>query len=281
MNAVVETVATSALESFVSVLSHVDHLNEWVRSDSCRTLSRTSTRNVVYHFKNEAIKQAQAFGLTTHRLVAITLVCRDCGGRKRYTDQYGYTHDGCRLCSSSGCVKLRFVETTIECASIRWHSPTEYRHDTKYFGDWRTWPEERVSDDWMPNQKGRDLTPDEAATSLMAVEVYFPTRPGKRTVYWDFACEPVDDFTHYKLHLGKTDPERCCLCLRCEALSTCGIGCSVGRIEWTAVVCKTCQALWPGVEIFRRCEVNVPQELLTPAVREWIRTRRAATGTPQ
>ena len=275
MSAVVETVATTELEGFLSVLGHVDRLNGWVRSDSCQSLSRMSTRNVVYHFKNEAIKQAQTLGLTAHRLVAITLVCRDCGGKKRYTDQFGYTHDGCRLCSSSGIVKLRFIETTIECAGIRWHSPTGYRHDTAHFGEWQTWSEEPVADGWMPNQKGKDLTPDETATSLMAVESYFSARPRLRTVYWDYACEPVDDFTNYRLHLGRTDPERCCLCGRSEELLTFGIGCSVGRIEWTAIACKTCQALWPGVEIHRRCEVNVPQELLTLAVREWIRTRRA------
>jgi hypothetical protein len=200
-------------------------------------------------------------------------VCRDCGGKKRYTDQYGFTHPGCRLCSSSGVVKLQFIETTIDAACLVWFSPTGYRHSTSHFGAWREWPEQPAPNDWTPNQKGKDLTVDQTAESLMVIERYFPDRPKLRHIEWDYDYASVDDFSTYSLHVGRTDPECCVLCERRSDLIYGGHGCRAGRITWSAVVCNACRALYSeGVEIFRRCEARLPMDLITPHVAQWIKT---------
>ncbi len=258
-----------ALDVFKGVLRHVDRLNSWVRAPNFSRGYCSSRSRVIYHYKKEAIKAAQALGLTKHSLVAIVLMCRDCQGKKRYTDQYGFTHDHCNLCSSTGSVKLRFISTVIEAAGIRWYSPTGWRYPTSHFpSDWEKWPEQSPGD-WTPNQPGNELTPDEAAESLIAVETFFPERPRARYVSYDYyAGGEIDDFATYGLHIGETMPGICCLCINAPPLNY-GFCCNQGRLHWTAHVCGDCRDLWPEAAVLKRCSLNVPNELLTPHVIVW------------
>ena len=129
--------------------------------------------------------------------------------------------------------------------------------------------EEHPAGDWKPHMKGRDLSIDEAATLLNDVECYFPARPHNRSVYEDGEYfGEVDDFAKYELNLGSTEPDRCNLCA--DATDDSGFhGVSLGRLEWSANVCKTCKALH-GMDVFKRCAQDVPGSLWSPAIAAWV-----------
>jgi hypothetical protein len=264
----------ATIRDFLDGLPHIDRLNSWVRSDGGRRYSHRALVNVIYHFKNEAIKGAIARGLASHRLVGTIITCRDCGGTKRYTDHNGYTHAGCRLCSSTGKVHLRFIDTTIRAYS--WLSPVGgWRDRDTHFGKWQEWPELPLPDDWKPNLPGRDMTASEIAVSMMAIEDLFPARPSQRWVSFDSWYDDgtyTDDFATYAINVGRQPETGCMLCYQpiADEANRCRCTLSNGRIQWTATICDGCY-VYHGEDRWERVKATGCSELLTPEIVEWIK----------
>ena len=254
--------------SLEALLANVDRLNSWVRSDSFALGS--AGRYVIYHFKNQAIAEAKNAGLVDAvRAVYSVVTCRDCGGSKRYTDSWGYTHDHCRRCSSTGTTRLRFAETTI--GGYRWHTPRERTFSSSF--PVVDWDKEEEARDWAPNEKdGRDLELDVALTALMELEASHLPRPRP---YIAYDGESWDYFATYRVHVGGGDEATCCVCLS-PADRPGWWGASLARVEWTAKVCKACQLLYSGGAIFERLkQIGPPRHLITPVVQAWIETHPA------
>lgn len=149
-----------------SVINALDHLNSFVRSNAHRDYALYSPRNYIYLAKAWAIKAINELKLPqpfTH--VQVTVKCRDCDGTGRYVDDYGYKHDRCWKCSSTGWVRLKFIETLVDIRwkVVRWHTPVEHypineHKDEEHYSYHDT--------RWQPNQPGKDLAPWEVAKYL-------------------------------------------------------------------------------------------------------------------
>ena len=254
----------STLE-LIQILHKVDHLNSWVRSDSFRHSGGGRLDFVIYHLKSEAIKAAMAAGIASHRLIGTDVRCRDCCGSGRYVNSWGEEFSHCRMCFSTGTVHLQFIESTL-AGDLVWHSPANFR--LNFLRNW-SHMEEHSAGDWKPHTKGRDLTVDQAALLLNEVESYFPGRSSSRTVYEGrYPTGDVDDFASYRLVIGQTDAERCNLC-ECETDDSGWHHITLGRLEWSANICKACRALH-GMGVFKLCARDVPGSLWTPAIKAWV-----------
>lgn len=273
------------------ILPRVDALNSYVRSDSYRGAG--NLKRVIYHYKREALKAATNLQVVSHRRVAATAKCIDCGGKGRYTDYNGYTHPHCRKCSSSGKAKLLFIESTIATTletpfqqCITWHSPERDCWDFLPVG-WREWPEQSAGD-WAPHQKGKDLTADALAKHLLEVEAFFPNQP--RPYYWDdndgcgTTYYPFEDYTIY---VGDSRDLGCLLCANTDGLREWGYGVQTRRLSWTAHICEACdtrhEKSWgkTSTRIYAALANHFPEVWWTPALRTWdemhpVRERSAA-----
>lgn len=272
-------------EALLAILPRLDALNSFVRAPNCRTAGLLA--RVIYHYKREALRMITQQGLATHRLIATTTKCRDCRGSGRYTDWGGYTHNHCRLCSNSGSVKLRFIESTIATRTdspfqgcIVWHTP---ERDAWAFISNTHEMREHPAGDWTVHQPGRDLDVEALADHLLAVEAFFLEKP-RRFYASDFFEQ--DPHNQYQLSAGESDGKTCPLCLRLfevpEGKYPHRYCLATGRIGWTAIVCAACHATRGNSgEIFEALRSRFPEYLWTPALRRWsashpVLERRAA-----
>jgi hypothetical protein len=243
----------------LTILEAIDHLNSWVRSDSARGW-HSSPRYAIYDWKHAAIQRAIKDGTARCDAIYLTLNCRDCGGTGKYIDSYGEKFPRCRRCSNSGHSTLLFLTTAI--GDIRWHTP----HDKC----WRFnlpedfWQSARLSVDWEPNQKGRDLELWEVAECLNvleeAVERGELPKPGSHGVYDRSYWIGDSDHGKYRLDLGRSERV-------CEICSTPAVAKDAERglydgvhhhvtrehVEFSAWACYACKALYATVN--RWCDV--------------------------
>jgi hypothetical protein len=250
----------------IEILRVVDALNSYVRSDAARRAWVSNLKRVIYHYKRQALLQVVRAEASTQRLVVVTQTCIDCGGKRRYTDQNGYTHDHCWKCGSTGTVKLKFIESTLTAGFI-WHTPD--KEAWSIFGR-QLWDVEHEAGDWLPNQKGRDLAPDDVATHLMAVEDFFHERPQPyhSRDEWDYTTyRPHETYT---LWAGDADRTLCGLCGTRENMRQHGFIVRTGRLHWRAALCMGCEQLHNAdAKYFELLGQRMPESLLTPAVRRW------------
>lgn len=279
----------------VEIVRTVDSLNSWVRSDSFRRQYSTSAiRRMVYWYKDKALEEIHRAGADTNRLVVVSLTCRDCNGKKRYTDQYGFEHSGCRACLSTGIATLRFVETSIELAGEKfdWHSPYDYRSNfacrvVREMDEAvrNSYVLVRGGEDWQPNQRGRDLTVDDAAKYLLALESEHASNPARtyRSGYdWEFGRAALD-YDDYSLDLGRVSTGKCRLCEK--EISDPQVGwyhvCD-RRIRWIAQACNRCRDKYRDRSVFEKLSYSkhFPTELITPNVALWIQKHQPAESKP-
>lgn len=281
MNAMAEHDAakTVAIDGLLAILPRVDALNSYVRSDSARRGSGNYLSTVIYHYKREALKAATQYRVASHRRVVATSKCIDCGGKGRYTDSYGYTHDHCWKCGSSGTAKLRFIESTLATTlatpfqdCITWHSPD--RDAYTFCPGYSEMPEESVGD-WKPRQTGRDLTVDDLAKHLLEVEEFFPAKPTRHYSGGDYDYCETNPHREYTLYVGNSRDLGCALCGGLDDLVEHGYCVSTRRLSWSASICKPCQARFEkawgksNVRIFKVLGEHFPEVWWTPALRLW------------
>lgn len=257
-------------EQLLELVPHVDRLNSWVRS---KTFALSwSGRRLIYHFKGRVIRDAVTIGAAVCRPVWSATTCRDCGGSRRYTDWSGYTHPHCRRCSSTGSVRLEFIET--EIAGVRWHTPRESAWPAFWSLSEFDFTRAPQALDWHPHADGIDLQLDDAIASLLVLERSDLEKPGRR---WQGAEDwggYVDDFAEYTIRIGRTDERACSLCG--GAADPGGwFGATLGRVEWTANACKVCSSLWGPIIFQKLKDAGPPHALITPNVAEWISTHPA------
>lgn len=281
MNAVAEqdTATAAAIDGLLAILPRVDALNSYVRSESARRGSGHFLSAVIYHYKREALKTATQFRIATHRRVAAVTKCIDCGGKGRYTDCNGYTHDHCWKCHNTGSAKLLFIESTMpvtltvlspEC--ITWHSPE--RDAYAFCRGYHEMPEESAGD-WKPHQKGRDLTADELAKHLLEVEEFFPAKPMRHYSGGDYDYHESCPHLEYRLYVGCSRDLGCALCGRTDDLVEHGYCVTTQRLSWSATVCMPCLARFDkawgkgNVRIFKVLGEHFPEVWWTPALRLW------------
>lgn len=264
-----------------SISAAIDKLNSWVRSSSGRR-SISSPTYAVYDWKLEWIRRAIAAETTQIRAIYLSLTCRDCGGSKRYTDSMGYEHPHCRKCSSTGMVRLEFLDTCVD--GFRWHTPRERTWSLRLPED--LWKSASLSCDWEPNAKGRDLEPWEVAGCLNVLEKEMPNVPNGHSTGNDWDGFGWKNHKQYRLYVGQ-QPEACEFCGRFDAhrFHPCR-----GSIEWTAFACDACRGMfatanvWSDIEhkyvpsggngksIFD--EFKMPMQLLThPEILKWLANR--------
>lgn len=249
--------------ALLGVLPELDAMNSYVRSDAHRRGSVSSSlAKVVYHYKREALRELTQLQLATHRAVSVITQCRDCGGSGCYTDYNGYTHDHCWACSSSGDVKLRFVESMIY-GSYVWHTPI--RDAYTFLSRAHELPEHPV-DDWTVHQKGNDLTPSRVAAAMNAIEDVITRRPTWRG-NWGQARTLHDSYT---LWVGETSRDVCLICGSTKAAPHYGHIVRTGRLHWSGAACRVCVDASKGGEIFDVLAGLMPQAFLTPEVRAWV-----------
>jgi hypothetical protein len=268
----------------LTTLEAIDRLNSWVRSDSARGWW-SSPRYSIYDWKNAVIEQAIRAGTAECSAIHLSLTCRDCGGTKRYTDSSGYTYDHCRKCSSTGVTRLWFVVTKIE--GRQFHTPRD--KSWRFHLPESFWESARLSTDWEPNQKGRDLETWEVAQCLNVCEEAVLRgelpKPGSHGIYdyGDYYGE--QDHGKYKLHLRDT-AEVCQLCGHVgvpkdpeypDWLDGCHHCVSLEYVDWSAWACDACQSLYGGnqsIRIFDVLKLHPPVEKLQhPEIRKWLERR--------
>lgn len=266
--------ALARADALIALLPRLDAMNSFVRSEVHRRRwsCRTSMPKVVYHYKREALREFTQLQLASHRLVFVRVTCRDCGGSRRYTDSYGYTHDHCWLCGSTGSVGLRFVESTLP-GGIIWNTPER--------DDFRRGVGQEVAtrvETPIVHQVGKDLTPSEVAANMNAIESVITVQPPRVTEYYG-----TDYLPHhtYQLWIGESSRDTCLICGSHEGAPFHGYGARTGRLCWTGSVCLKCQAQANGVEIFDVLARLLPAELLTPEITEWAARHPAPPEPPK
>lgn len=245
----------------------LDHLNSFVRSNAHRDYALSSPRRYIYLAKSWAVKAIYELKLPqsfTH--VQVTLQCRDCAGTGRYVDDYGYKHDHCWKCSSTGWVTLKFIETFVDISRkvVRWHTPIEHYpiyEDT----DEERYPY-RVTH-WQPNQPGKDLAPWEVAQYLNVVHGYFDFRFQQRH---NIRLSIRDgEAYNYKLYVGSTDPRACSLCKApARPIRICM---SRHNIAWHDYTCTECDTKMRQEKRSSNDVLALPAFLIThPEIQRWI-----------
>lgn len=280
--------------ALVEPIKAVDRLNSWVRSESYRRAGHASSpKRAVYWLKHCALEAAHATNLASHKLIAVPVKCRDCGGTGQYTSMAGDKYPHCHKCGSGGLTILYFVETDIAAVTdqgtrdpwhglVTWHSPIE-RFPLVHERLANRVP--YTSFTWKPNQAGKDLTPAEVARDLNTAETFFTERPGPRYTH---DGGPYNDFA-YSLYLGATDPTRCDLCLSAtprpgaygvhRKITPTGTPNHDGaRVAWFARACVTCEAGYRGRRLGCGNDLfdvfPVPAEPLADEhIRAWIERR--------
>lgn len=246
----------------IGVIPQLDALNSFIRSEAHRRASVVSSLpKVVYHYKREALCELTRMQQATHRLVATSTKCRDCGGSRCYTDMNGYTHDHCWKCSSTGRVTLRFIESTIRGTTV-WHTPITDAYT--FIRDTSEMKEYPVLD-WKVHMPGIDMTPSEVATALCDVEMVFTTRP--RDIY-DYHTRSLHDT--YTIWIGETPRDSCLICGNTRGAPHCCHILRTGRLHWGGSVCKKCREVDDGSELRDALARLLPDSLITPAIRVWV-----------
>lgn len=286
----------------LDVLTAIDRLNSWVRSESYRHgLWHSTLTRRIYEMKSAAIERAHRELVCTHRLIETLATCRDCGGDGRYVDTGGQEFDHCHACSNTGRVRLQFVETRIydrnrhpdPAIAARemvtgavgfpilhaWHTPRMRFYNRSF-----DLPQEIGTDvTWSVNQPGRDLTVDEAARDLLLCEPVFPPRYRHDQYCDDWECRCTD---RYVLYLGEVT--NCCAhCgadlsgFAADARTDAGgmqvnrLGKKIGRVDFTVAACAACYEArrWHAITLF---DVALPPQLVAPQhVAEWVRVNDA------
>lgn len=261
---------TVEVDGLLAILPRIDALNSYLRSPARRRgWSGSSLDRVVYHYKREALKDATNWRIAAHRLVAAVTECRDCGGSGKYVDSYGEKWPHCRRCSSSGRVKLRFIESTLD--GFIWHTPVDHAYS---FMIERTWEmPEHPAVDWHVHQVGRDLDIDTVADHLLAVEAHFPRKTPRYYAY--DGCE-FDPHNTYTLYAGESDPSTCVLCtgamIESEGKYPHRLCVSTGRVQWSTTICDACYTAanaTSAANVFKAAAARFPESLWTPALRHW------------
>lgn len=284
--ATLEQWAAEDRANLLTVIGAVDRLNSWVRSPSYRHGCYGGAIRFVYDVKVECIRRGYQEGLIDSiRLIEVPLKCRDCGGTGRYDADGHGERDHCWACGNTGTAKLRFYETRFLELSLRWHTP---RDRFPWLGiDNPAAPE--PPGDWSPNQRGKDLTPSEAAELLLIAEGWYRQYgPHRRSI-------ANEENLQYKLYVGNEPEDRCSLCdgpreFRLdypEWREGSNLMVTRGRIAWTAHTCNACDAkqwatssVWDGTRYVpngpcRFAACPLPASLITPQIRRWIEARDA------
>jgi len=223
---------TDEHEALLSAVRAVDRLNSWVRAPGDKG---SNAKPMTYHLKNLALKALHAAGLTTHRPIRVYVKCRDCDGSGRYWHWCGEQLDHCWACNSTGKAALTFVETTIEAAGLRWHSPwTSFplsTHGIEY-------PTQATPTDWQPNLPGKAMEPWEVAAAFCEAERAFPEKPYPR--HTDYGTYHIDQ---YHLFVGRLPQDVCAICGEPAGEKPISYHCSRGRLEWCGAACEACEAV--------------------------------------
>jgi hypothetical protein len=283
----------------VTVLEAIDRLNSWVRSDSARGWW-SSPRYATYDWKSHVIERAIAAGTARLSAIHLMLNCRACGGEGIFVYDDGEKAP-CRKCEKSGHVNLEFLVTEIE--GFTWHTP---RNRIWKFGPLdEVWASAKISMDWEPNQKGRDLELWQVAECLNVCEEAVARgelcKPGSHSSGGHDEYEVSHG--NYKLHVANsTEREVCELCghravPKGDSGGTDGMwhGIVTDHVSWSAWACDRCQAcfkqglIWaPGLQayiahgmsglIFDALKLHPPiEQLAHPEIQAWLR-RRGAEG---
>jgi hypothetical protein len=265
----------------VAVLEAIDRLNSWVRSESARGWW-SSPRYAVYDWKNWFIDLAIRVGRAKLSAIHLMLNCRACGGDGIFVYDDGEKAP-CRKCGKSGHVNLEFLVSEIE--GFVWHTP---RNRTWKFGLLDgVWAGAKLSMDWEPNAKGRDLELWQVAECLNVCEEAVARgelcKPGSHSsggYGWDDEYEVSHG--NYKIHVSNsTEREVCELCghravPKGDRGGTDGMwhGIITNYVSWSAWACDECQVNYKGSEIFTALKLHPPLEQLAhPEIQAWLRRR--------
>lgn len=238
------------------ILRALDLLNSYVRSKACRDDWTWTLGKAVYVYKTEFLRLYAAAWEAACYVIRSQVICRDCGGSGRYVDWYGYKHDHCWACNSSGRADLHFVEThwpaiagnvQVPNQGPIWHTPLlkwpwikvdgySPTNDMPHKLPWAT--------QYKPNQKGKDAPLRTVIEALDVVESWYwrsgETRPiSNERGYSDWGDYPLRGFVTYKLNIGSRGS--CPFCAL-EAKDDC-YNCRAGGhpyLDWSEPVCRDC-----------------------------------------
>jgi hypothetical protein len=245
---------------FRAALLAVDVLNEWVRSSSFeKTYGRgVSPKAAIYFLKNLAMDAACVSKAADFRRVRTLAPCHACqatgkSGMSAYAASIVAGVDKCEWCGGTGKRTLEFVETVVS-GVVRWYTPAD-----KWGFSWgRALPVEDVGPEVLtPGLPGRNAAVSEVARCLNLAEAFFPGQLPRYRIF------------DYRLHIGETNPAKCCLCG--DAVHDGGVEMPSLRhpVVWRLHYCRHCEPV----------AADVPPELLAdPHVAEWV--MKHTLGTP-
>lgn len=245
------------------IILRVSAMNSYLRSEAHRRGHSGYLPHVAYFYKVECIKRCRSEGLAEHKRADVWTKCRDCGGDGKYVDSYGWTHDHCWRCSSTGRVHLQFVETTVPGAV--WLTPKDKVWD--FMGQTQIDQLPETAENWQINQPGQDLTPSQVAEHMCEIEAFFPLRPKPFYVQWDWGGNECDPYAAYSLWAGRADSPGCFLCGAEMDHLYGGHVTRTGRLYWSARICKACSDRKGAFDAMSR---RIPDSLLTPEIRRWV-----------
>ncbi len=269
------------------VIDAMDRLNSHARSPGLGVMS--SERHAIYAYKAAVVTVLAHAGEVKGRLVSLQVKCRSCGGTGKWIDYEARIYspiavldhtEPCRTCSHTGKVTLRFLETTLPGDKV-WHHPWSTRFDCvglslaqeiwpgmkaaaegdgyrALTGDELRW---EAPGDWLPNTPSQALPQAEFVDLANVVEDWLAPGAwlGKSMWRLDVARRKAGE---YDLHLGRVDGD-CCICG--SPYVACRLGCSVGRLRWSAPICDRHLGFSS-----RERPTEVPSSLITPAVERWL-----------
>ena len=287
----------------VTVIEAVDRLNFWVRSDSARGYWSTP-RYAIYDWKAYLIERAIDVGAAKLSAIHLMLNCRACGGDGIYVYDDGEKAP-CRKCGKTGHVNLEFLVSEID--GVVWHTP---RNRAWKFGllD-AVWAGARLSVDWEPNAKGRDLELWQVCECLNVCEEAVACgelcKPGGH-----ISCHGYDEYevSHhgYKIHVSASDDREVCELCGHRAVPKGDRGLTDGmwhgivtdHVSWSAWACDRCQTCFkqgliyaPTLQayiphgmsglIFDALKLHPPiAQLAHHEIQAWLRRRGAGDGIP-
>lgn len=257
------------------VIAAIGRLNQHARAWGCG-------RKAIYGCKGVVTIAAGEAGALQGRLIAWIGKCSACDGTGKHWE-FGAR---CRRCSTTGKVRLQFLETTFPDGHV-WHHP--WQVNELGFVGWEIARSIWGIVEWAQDGSGGYYTPDPAweggirPLSWEPAETWSPRLPAERLPIAELApllntveswmatsaaggwlrSSALHQMARYRLDIGRADGP-CCLC---GAAPTHGLGFMPRelRLHWSRPVCDGHRDMHP-----RNWPQSLPEELVTPAIRTWL-----------
>lgn len=250
--------------SFEQMIAALDRLNSWVRSDAYRDWEDRGPKKAIYNCKRRAQTYLSSHYNVQSRYLQLMVKCRRCVDGI-FIDWNGQERGHCWRCSGSGLKRLIFIEQQFD--RYCWHTPVD---------ELTTIPSHvliEIETEWTPNQPGRAFSREQAVVDLNTIETYWHNAISSE-VLAHYHYPPAEFF--YFLFLGKT-PLRCSLCGATDNLKTESYRVRRNLLRWTDHACHHCHDHYAD-RLARAVDYEssifecfpVPEDLLTPADRDWL-----------